>query len=302
MQGATTLAKGATDPGKGRDDAGAALGASSPGRRHHVWRWVLLAVLVVVAGGIAVFAGLWLNSGAHELPLSSAYQHFTPDAPPAKYRHEALRPPQGVYPYAGSGTEHVSLPPKTQYEGPIIPGTVTYLHDGCWDFRLDYSDSHWQSSTYCPKGAELLLDARAGWYRWDFVAVVIADTATYRCSRREVILPARGATGTRQHFSCTGRNDHLSIPPVTMSGWTQVLRTGTVDVAGRAEPAVEVRELATFSGGQSGTNDSSTWYAASTGLPLEGTWRTEVRTASPVGTSTLTASGRFHLQAGTPRS
>src|SRR5271166_897794 len=70
---------------------------------HHRRRWILGGIAVAVAAGIGVFTGLWLESGAHELPLSVAYQRFRPDAPGAKYAHEALRPAQGVYRYTGSG-------------------------------------------------------------------------------------------------------------------------------------------------------------------------------------------------------
>lgn len=271
------------------------------GRRRHRRRWVLGTLVAVIVLGSGTFVGLWLNSGAHELPLSVAYQRFRPDEPGAKYQHEPLRPPQGVYEYSGSGTEHVSLPPKTQYEGPIIPGTVTYEPQGCWKFRLDYSDNHWQSYTYCPRTGALLLTARAGWYRWDFVALVISDTSTYSCKPAEVAVPAVLKLGQLHRFSCRGTNNHLAIPPVTMSGWVEYLGSGTLVVQGRQLPALQLREVATFSGGQTGSNVADTWFELATGLPLEGTWSTKVRTNSPVGYSTLTASGRFRLSSLTPK-
>jgi len=285
--------------------ADAALGAlrhDRPQRSHgHRRRWVLGTIGLVLATGVGVFAVLWVNSGAHELPLSIAYQRFRPDSPGSKYANEPLRPAQGVYRYAGSGTEHLSVPPKTQLEGPVIPGTVTYLPGGCWSFRLDYSDNHWQSATYCPHQGELELTARGGWYRWDFVAITVADASTYTCAPPEVAVPAVLRTGRRDDFSCRGTNHPLNIPPVTMSGWVEYIGSSTVVVDGRSLRALHLREVSTFRGGQSGRNVADTWFEVATGLPLLGTWSTEVRTASPLGTSTLTASGRFRLADLVPR-
>jgi hypothetical protein len=270
-------------------------------RNHrHRRRWVLAGLAAAVVVGAGVFALLWVRSGAHELPLSVAYQRFRPDAPGKKYANEALRPEQGVYQYSGSGTEHLSVPLKTQYEGPVIPGTVTYLRDGCWSFRLDYSDNHWQSATYCPRSSALLLTARGGWYRWNFVALSVSDTSTYSCTPAEVAVPAVLVVGERHSFSCRGSNHPLSIPPVTMSGWVEYLGSSSVVVQGHRLQALHLKEVATFSGGQTGTNVADTWFELATGLPLRGTWSTTVRTASPLGTSTLTASGRFSLSSFTP--
>ena len=63
-----------------------------------------------------------------------------------------LRPPEGVYEYAGEGSERISFPPVSQQDGAVIPGTVTHGADGCWVFRLDYNAAHWQDWRYCPSG------------------------------------------------------------------------------------------------------------------------------------------------------
>jgi len=254
-------------------------------------------VVALCLGG-GVFIELWSQSGAHQLPLSVAVQRFHSAAPGPG--HEALRPAQGVYQYSGTGTEHLSVPPKTQSEGPIIPSTVAYQPHGCWSFRLDFSDNHWQSYTYCPQGKALLLTARSGWYQWDFVVTTIGDTETLICRPTEDAIPAALAVGPRHSFSCRGTNSPLSIPPVTMAGWVEYIGRGTVTVQGRRLQALQMKEVATFSGGQTGTDSAETWVDATTGLPLRGTWSTVVRTPSPLGSSTLTAGGRFALAALTP--
>lgn len=271
---------------------------------HRCRKRLVLAIAAALLGiGGGVLAYMWSASGSHEVLLSQAYKQFhgkstTPDRPPQGV--ELVRPAQGVYRYSGGGTEHVSFPPKTQLEGPVIPGTVTYTKGGCWEFRLDYSDNHWQSTTYCLSPAGLLLTARAGWYRWDFVFTTVEDTASYRCSQSEVAVPSRPSHGERFGFSCRGTNNHLSIPAVTMSGYKEFIGTEPVVIGARRLMALHLREVARFSGGQSGTNVADTWFDPATDLPLRGTWSTRVRTASPVGTSTLTASGHFSLVSLTP--
>ncbi len=82
---------------------------------------------------------------------------MTPSVAVERFRHELVKgdassgsgPTQGIYSYRGSGTEAISVPPKSQSEGPELPGTVIDRPRGCFEFRLDYSSDHWQSWTYC---------------------------------------------------------------------------------------------------------------------------------------------------------
>jgi hypothetical protein len=69
-----------------------------------------------------------------------------------------------------------------------------------------------------------------------------------------------------------------------------------VDVQGKPIAAIEMREQSRLTGGQTGDNSSVTWFDGANGLPLSGTWSTDVHTPTPVGTSTLTASGHFQLE------
>jgi hypothetical protein len=269
-----------------------------PRRRSHWARWVLGGVALLVLAGAGTFAFRWFHSGAQSLPTSVAID---------RYRHEVgsdpdgAGPTPGVYSYRGSGTETISVPPKSQSEGPGIPGTVIGQPAGCFEFRLDYSNRHWQSWDYCVRSGTLQSPSRAGYYDWDFVAFHVDDTSTFRCSRAVMTIPADVIPGTHGVVACTGSNDHLAIGPVAMRGTSTVVGTDTVDVGGRAVRAVEVGEQVTFSGGQSGTNSATTWFSASSGLPLRGTWHTVVSTASPVGHSTLDAHGDFALTSLTPR-
>jgi hypothetical protein len=251
-----------------------------------------LAVVVVAASGTIAF--FWLHSGAHALAPSVAVQRFRlgdrsgggADGP---------GPARGVYRYRGSGVETISVPPKSQSEGPIIPGTVVDRPGGCFDFRLDYSNVHWQSWTYCLRDGALATTSKAGYYLWDFVVLRVDDTSTYTCQPAAVTIPATIAIGSRHTVSCVGRNDHLSIGPVYMTGTSTVAAVSSLRVGKATEQAVLIREEVRFTGGQQGTNSAETWYSEVTGLPLRGTWSTEVSTPSPVGASTLRAHGDFSL-------
>ncbi|MHB1987640.1 MAG: hypothetical protein ACYCSF_06615 [Acidimicrobiales bacterium] len=255
---------------------------------------VLLVVAVVIVAVAAV------ETGAHEVPLSNAYRQF-------RHRERSLtahrsfgRPAEGVYTYHGSGTDSLSLPPKTIHDGPVIPGTVTYGPKGCWTLRMEFSNSHTQFATWCRRATELLEIARGGSYAWNFIATIVSDTATYACDPGEIVVPRRPERGHRYHFSCLGHNHPLQLAPVTMSGWVEELGKATLFVKGQPVSAVHLFELARFSGGQSGREVEDTWYDTSTGLPLLGTWSTDVQTPTPIGVSTLDATTRFVLQALAP--
>ncbi|MHB8681780.1 MAG: hypothetical protein ACYDA2_06770 [Acidimicrobiales bacterium] len=267
--------------------------APSPPARHRRGHVVLAVVGAVVLVGAGLFTYRWTSSGPRPLSSLQAVERFRATPAGAAVLPGTLRPASGVYRYTGTATEHVSLPPKSQSEGPSMPATVSYDRNGCWTFRMDFSDSHWQSATYCPRNGDLVQVGRAGWYRWDFVAFAIADTATFICSSPQLVLPALLELRHPVSFSCTGSNDPIKTAAVVMTGTTTYVGSEVLQVAGRAVPTVHVRELDTFSGGQTGTNESDTWFATADALPVKGTWRTEVNTPSPVGTSTMTGSGSF---------
>ena len=86
-----------------------------------------------------------------------------------------------------------------------------------------------------------------------------------------------------------------------MTGTTRVMAVSTVRVDNSRQPAVLIREDVRFAGGQQGTNQAETWFSERTGLPLRGSWSTEVSTPSPIGTSTLHAHGQFALTSLVPQ-
>jgi hypothetical protein len=305
-EGAGETAAG-SGPGHGDEERGPVFTGDGPGvvgparrapsfsRRHRVALVVTAAIVAVLGSGVWVFAYEWTHSGPRPLSMGTAYQRFRSEDTGSGVALGGLRPHQGVYAYSGTGHEQISLPPKSQVEGPGVPGTVSYQANGCWVWRMDYSDSHWQNATFCDRGGSLVEVGRAGWYRWNLVVLAIADTATFRCTP-EVVLPAILRVGQQFPFSCTGTNNPIHTAPVSMKGTNRYVGPQTLRIAGRDVPTVHFREVSSFSGGQRGTNVADTWFSTVNGLPVKGTWSTKVSSPTFLGTSTLTGSASFTLR------
>lgn len=252
----------------------------------------LLAAALLLA--IGVFVYLWFASGVRPVSTATALQRFKSEVAadsPSSVRSE---PPAGVYVFSGSGSERLSVPPKSESEGPGMPGTVIHGPDSCWSLRIDFSDSDWQASTYCRTPQGLQLVARQGWMSWDFVALTIQDTSTYSCTPPERVVPLDAVTGRVMRFTCRGTNHPLDTGEVTMTGTTEVVGAASVLVGGTPAATIHVRERITFSGGQSGFEQTDFWLMPD-GLPVRVIWSNEVRTPSPLGTTTMTGSGRYEL-------
>ncbi|HUI48728.1 MAG TPA: hypothetical protein VL119_08525, partial [Acidimicrobiia bacterium] len=149
-------------------------------RRRSVVALAVIGLVVVVAG--SVFLILWRRSGAHEVSTNAARKRFEQSSSSSVTEpatNLAVRPAAGVYVYRGSGTEHLSLPPKSQAQGPQMPGTVLLTANGCWTFRIDYSSQHWQTWNYCPRGGGLVELGGQTFERWNFVFTTYDSTSTF---------------------------------------------------------------------------------------------------------------------------
>ncbi len=236
--------------------------------RHHWWRWTAAACAALLVIGVGVFAYLWLTEGARPLARSVAVERFRRAV--AGDHKIGPGPAQGVYSYRGSGTEAISVPPKSQSEGPELPGTVVDKPAGCFQFRIDYSDAHWQSWTYCTRDGNLVTSSKAGYYLWNFVAFSVDDTSTYVCHPGIRTVPAVVVVGTRSTVTCTGSNDHLTTGPVEMIGTSTVLRTSTLRVGNARVPGVLVREDVRILGRPTGFKSSLHMVLRGNGTPPAG--------------------------------
>ncbi len=262
-------------------------------RRRVVVAVVILSV-VLIAG--AVFVVLWRGSGAHEASTQDARKRFRQSSSTIRPRNAAtLRPKAGVYLYEGEGTEQLSLPPKTQHQGPQMPATVTHRADGCWTFRLDYNSQHWQTWVYCPRNGGLAELGGETFERWDFVFTKYDSTSKFTCDPEAVVVRSGMQPGDSWLQKCRGTSSGTEGVAVT-SGPFRFVGEETLDIGGTPVVANRFHQERTMSGSQTGTQTADLWFAKRDGLPLRNERETNVQTDTVVGSSTYTERGRFRLR------
>jgi len=259
---------------------------------------VILAVigLIAVVGG-SVFVILWRRSGAHEVSTGTARRRFEQGSSSSSTQpalRTVLRPGAGVYMYRGSGTEHLSLPPKSQSQGPQIPGTVVLTANGCWTFRIDYSSQHWQTWNYCPRDGGLVELGGETFERWNFVFTTYDSTSKFTCNPASVAIRADMHPGEQWRQECRGTSSGTTGQAVTSGPYTFV-GNDMVVVGGTRVPAYHFRQLRTITGSQTGSQTTDQWFAQKNGLPLRNERDETVHTKTIVGSSTYTEHGNFQL-------
>jgi hypothetical protein len=257
-------------------------------------RVILIAVGSLLVGAV-VFVVLWRRSGAHEMSTDEARRRFAQSSSSTQARDASvLRPPAGVYVYRGTGTEHLSVPPKSQGQGPRMPATVTHRSDGCWTFRIDFSSQHWQTWIYCPRVGGLVELGGQTFERWDFVFTKYDSTSRFSCNPPSVVIRAAMRPGDHWEQSCRGTSSGTKGDAVTSGRYTFV-GDEVVVVGGRDVPAHHFRQLRTLSGSQTGTQTTDYWFATENGLPLRNRRTVTVHTDTAIGESTYTERGNFVL-------
>jgi undecaprenyl-diphosphatase len=194
---------------------------AEPARRHRR-RTIPIAAIVVLAVALGGFGLLWRRTTAHQVSIGTARRRFDQSSSTQPPVAAALRPAAGVYVYRGSGTEHLSLPPKSQGQGPQIPATVTQRSDGCWTFRIDYSSAHWQTWDYCPRGGGLVELGGQTFERWDFVFTKYDSTSTFVCDPPSVTIRAGMKPGEQRQQRCRGTSTGTKGDAVSAGSFTFV--------------------------------------------------------------------------------
>jgi hypothetical protein len=270
--------------------------------RHHrrLRRLVItgVALVVVFAAALGGFAYLWSRSGARPVGLDDARRRFLEDQVGREGPDGPYTPPEGVYAYTGSGSESLSSPPKSQSEGPEMPGTVTHGTDGCFTFRLDYSTNSYRVWALCADETGLRETGGSVFQRWDFVVSTIDTLEHTQCDPPAVVIAATMEPGDRWTSRCEGDNSAIEGTTVTETvhrfvGWDRV-RVGndTVD-------AMHFRDRGVVSDAQTGTESFDLWIT-SAGLIVRGRQHIVVDSDSPIGKVTYTQDGEFSLVRGTP--
>lgn len=238
---------------------------------------------------------LTFEGRARPVSVGDAVRHYHSGS----YVDSGTQPIPGVYTYKGNGTDNLSLPPLSQPEGPTLPGTVELRAKGCWNFRIDYSTSHWQSWTYCPRPAGLQEIAGQVWQRWMVGPLAETNLSTPHCDPGTLALPAVRSVRKSSSARCIGTSTQIN-GEVVIAGSYRSLGESTVVIAGHNVRAVHFLQQWILSGALVGTERDEVWFDAATGLPLENHRSIRVRTDTPFGSSTYTETGEFELRSLTP--
>ena len=242
------------------------LTAPTPRRHHHRPRWVLLgATVAVVAALVAVGVVVVLEREPGPASIDEAVEDFSGGGA-NEGGGDLPRPPEGVYVYAGDGTETLSILPGDHGQGPELPATVTHTANGCWRFRIDLHEDHWQDWRYCPRDAgSLELVERGGrtYQAWDLGVAAIGNTSTFRCPD-SVVVRADAAPGDSWHQECRGTSDTVSGTTVSACRTTFVGEE-TVSVGDEEIPALHYHQVREMSDAQSGRQVEDFWFRASNG-------------------------------------
>lgn len=259
-------------------------------RRHRRWPWITVGVVfVAVAALAAVF--LFTGSSAKQVSLNQARSRL-----PAGQGAGPLgsRPSPGVYEYQGSGTDRLTLPPKTQPQGPSMPVTVTLRGADCWTFRVDFSTHHWQSWDFCRRGTDVRETGGQVWQLWPLGPMSLTNSTTVVCSPEALILPAQPVSDQTWTAHCSATSSAVKGKMEASAVYRYLGRT-TVTVDGAAVPAEHISITQTDQGSQTGTERYEMWIQPQSGLILRLDQDLQVDTPTPLGPSTYTQKGTLSL-------
>jgi hypothetical protein len=277
---------------------------TAPADGHHRRRWWLIVVaalgaVVVAAIGIGLVL-FFIRDQPKAKSVGERVDELAGSSTSVDAGTSTFRPPAGVYVAEGAGHEAISFPPVSQEDGATMPASVEYLPEGCWRFRIDYNEAHWQDWTLCPAGALALVETEGHtWQNWDLGATQVANLSTFSCdppSTAFVFGADEGATWDRR---CEGTNDQVAGTTVS-SGTMAFEGTETLTIDGEDVKALRFRREHELSGAQTGAETVTFWVAAKDGLPLRSERDVRADSSSPVGTITYTESGHWQLTSLTP--
>ncbi|KAA0234867.1 MAG: hypothetical protein EDR02_07630 [Actinobacteria bacterium] len=274
-------------------------------RRRRRWPYILAAVLVVLAIGAGVFIWQYVTSKPGEAPLTEALEELQAstttlgdsgnDGPVVK-----LRPAEGLYVYAGEGTERISFPPHSQEDGEQMPASVVHNADGCWTFKIDYNEWHWQDWLFCPDEDRMMETVGHTFQKWDFVAFTIENLSTFECEPPNAMIDPHAEPGDSWTQSCVGTNEQVP-GSTTTSGSYELVGTETLTVGDEEVQAYHYRQERQITGAQDGSQQSDWWFSTANGLPLKTIRGLVVDTDSPLGTITYTEDGTYELTSLAPQ-
>lgn len=256
---------------------------------------VLVVGALLVGYGWLAFRNSWFpfhSSPPREVTLGEARERFERGGHPVAGDRPFV-PPAGVYRYEGEGSERLSNPPRTQAEGPEMPGTVVHRPGGCWDLRLDYSTNHWRRWHFCADETGLTQKGTRVYQRWDFGAFAVDNLTVVSCAPPAVVMEPTMTPGQGWRSRCRGESTAISGTTLT-TGTHRFLGTQALTIGGEHVDSYHFRDVREVSGAQTGTERFDFWLAAG-GLVLRGEQAITIESDSPLGRITYTQAGSFTL-------
>ena len=292
---------GGGSPG-GEQPSAEQSGGDQPPAKSHRRRWIILgaAAVVAVVGG-TWFAVRWSQRGADEASVTEAVEAARAKGNGVEVSESLLQPATGVYTYASSGTEKLSLLGTAQDWGATIPGSVVAAGDGCWEHRLDYSTHHWHSQVFCPRGDVLEEVTGIVFQSFDFVAATVEEKSDFVCDPPGELIRLDADSGDVWEQSCSGHSPERGTSLVS-AGTNEFIGEETLSIEGEDVPVLHYLLTREITGDQTGTEINEQWFHAHSGLLVKSRREIEVASPSPIGDIVYTENGELVLTSLTPES
>jgi len=179
-----------------------------------------------------------------------------------------LRPADGTYSYAGSGTFETKVLGFSGKTSPrsVVPGTVAAAAAGCWTLRLDIQDDKSEVKTYCNPGPGILTSPGDKQMQKQFGMSIVS---TITCTEPRIYATPGMQPGQTWTEECSIRNSGVISSESSTKGPRTYVGTETVAVGGQQLPAYHFHTSVTLSGKDvSGPSTTDDWYSTPNGLLL----------------------------------
>lgn len=230
------------------------------------------------------------TSNAHGSATSATAAGRATVTPAAGAPAAAKRPTSGVYVYATSGFEEVSIAGGRHDYPSQTTMTVTPAPCGI-DVRWDVFQQRWDRWTLCTPGQQLEVHQFETYH--EFFGQV--EHRSYDCAPGTDFRPASDQPGTRTSGRCQSGGAVVDMVAT-------VVGIEDMAVGSAKSPALHVRVDETLTGDTRGTRSSDSWYAMADGLLLRRTAATSVDTEAVFGSTHYTEELRLDLTSLEPRS
>jgi len=254
---------------------------------HRLWALGSGAAILIVA----VIGGLWFftaRSPGTQIDIRQALLQYRQNQQAERATGSTLLPPSGVYRYRTSGSEHLDFGGISR----AFPDTTEMIVTDarCATLVWEPLEQHKEEMVECPLQGGILSMTSALTYE---EIAGIQTTNLIRCPSDAYLVPPP-SVGEGWHATC-----HATGQKIALSG--QVLGASSVDVGGRAEPALHTRLTLVFSGSETGTNPADYWVSLQNGLILREQETVDVsQEAGPLGSVRYTEQMAITLSSVTP--